>query len=369
MQLADIKVTIGMSVLNGESFLQESLRSALTQTHENFEILIFDDGSTDSTISIIESIDDPRITLVHSDKNFGTGSGRQVVKTLAHGDYLVWLDADDIFLPRRIETLLEHAITHKSDITCDVYQLIDEEGHVLEQFYGMSDKVNVDKHFTRLFERNVMIPHPLISRNCFDSIDFDKRLKSSDDYDYWLKCSYGGFTFSFVDEINLQYRISEKSQSSNPRRCREETAMILNKYQITSLEKLYRSRGFSEEIINYMVCLQYIFRGEYEKALEYAKKKWADEDGVDQNFYVGTLFLRNNKFDQAKKYLERHLKMYPNSPSALNNMGVLLNRSGENAKPLFKKALEYFPGYVDVLMNLESVDDYQITDTQIHARD
>ena len=360
-------VTIGICVYNGEPFLRQTLSSALSQTHQNLEIILFNDGSTDQTLGVLNQFSDPRIHVVDSSKNRGVGYARQVVKTLARGDYFAWLDADDIYHPDRIETLLRHALDHGSDLTCDVYRMMTHKGEITQQTYRVPDKISADSHFTRLFERNVMIPHPLTSSRCLKSIDYDTSLKVSDDYDFWLKACYGGYLFSFVDEIKLDYRLTEGSLTSDPRRSRAETREILCKYPVPDLAALYRRRGFSLEHINYMQCLQYLFREDYESALSFAFQPWPDEQDVDQEFYQGTLLLRDSRLPDARGHLERHLSRYPKSPAGKNNMGVLLRLTGEAATSYFSEALKILPDYQDALENLASGGRRIITDTQIRV--
>ena len=360
-------VTIGICVYNGAPFLRQTLSSALSQTHQNLGIILFNDGSTDQTISVLNEFSDPRIHLVDSSRNRGVGYARQVVKTLARGEYFAWLDADDVYHPDRIETLLRHALDHGSDLTCDVYRLMTHEGEISKRTYRIPDKVSADPHFTRLFERNVMIPHPLTSARCLKSIEYDTNLKVSDDYDFWLKACYGGYLFSFVDEIKLDYRLTEGSLTSDPRRSRAETREILGKYPVPELATLYRRRGFSLEHINYMQCLQYLFREDYGSALSFAFQPWPDEEDVDQEFYQGTLMLRDSQLADARGHLERHLSRHPESPAGKNNMGVLLRLTGEPAGSYFSEALGILPDYQDDAENLASGSRRIITDTQIRV--
>lgn len=367
MSSQETLVTIGICVYNGEPFLRQTLNSALSQTHQNLEIILFNDGSTDRTHSVLDEFSDPRIHRVDSNRNRGVGYARQVVKTLARGEYFAWLDADDIYHPNRIETLLRHALDHGSDLTCDVYRLMTHQGEITAQTYRIPEKVSSDPHFTRLFERNVMIPHPLTSARCLKSVEYDTDLKVSDDYDFWLKASYAGYLFSFVDEIKLDYRLTEGSLTSDPKRSRAETREILGKYPVPELATLYQKRGFSREHINYMQCLQYLFRQDYESALSFAFQPWPDEEDVDQDFYQGTLLLRDSQLPDARMHLESHLSRHPESPAGKNNMGVLLRLTGETGGSCFSDALSILPDYQDAADNLASGSRGIITDTQIRV--
>lgn len=360
-------VTIGIAVYNGAAFLSEALESAFRQTHTEIEIMLYNDGSTDATLDIAKSYRDHRLTIIDAGLNSGVAAGRQVIKTLARGDYLTWLDADDRFLPERIAHLLDHAKKTGADLVCDTYRCIDEAGACLDKYIFTPDYIVRDDHFTRLFERNRMMPHPLVRRKCFESIDYDLTLPTSEDYDYWLKCSWNNFIFSRLDEVGLEYRVVSGSLSSNNARSREFTRKIFEKYPVEEIVKLYRKRGYDEGTTRSMACLQFVFRQQYDQALEYARLPWGDLDGLDQDFYLGTLLLKLGDLQQAISALANHLARFPDSPAGLNNMGIAQRRLRRDAADWFMRAIKIFPGYQDARDNLENPELQTITLTQLAA--
>jgi glycosyltransferase involved in cell wall biosynthesis len=349
---ADILVTIGVPCYNAARFLAEALASAFAQTHAKLEIIVYDDGSSDSSLSLLRDMDDPRLLVIEGGKNAGVATARQVIKTRARGDYLTWLDADDRFHPERIEVLLAEALASAADLVTDNACLIDEAGARLPGLCRVPDRVAADPHFTRILERNVMLAHPLITRRCFRSIDFDLNLTTSEDYDYWLSCSLAGFTFRRFDRALMDYRITAGSLSSNPAASRAALARILAKYSVGQLEAVYRERGFGRQAIDYMACLQYLFRGDYASALCRAQQPWLIEPDIDRDFYIGSLALRCGDAVLAEQHLGRHLMAATDSPAGLNNLGVLLADRGEDATAYWRQALEVFPNYADARINL-----------------
>jgi hypothetical protein len=123
------QVTVSMCLYNGERFLREAIDSILSQTYTDFELLIYDDGSTDNTIAIVESYSDHRIRLVKSAENRGLAYARQKTLELALGRYMVLQDGDDISLPTRIEEEV-HLLTAEPTVgaTGCWIQAIDENG-------------------------------------------------------------------------------------------------------------------------------------------------------------------------------------------------------------------------------------------------
>lgn len=100
------KVTILMAVYNGQAYLRECIDSVLNQTFKDFEFLIVNDGSTDSTLDIIKSYKDERIRLLRNEKNLSQVASLNLGLEHAKGEYIARIDADDIMLPNRLERQL-----------------------------------------------------------------------------------------------------------------------------------------------------------------------------------------------------------------------------------------------------------------------
>ena len=96
------KVTLLMSVFNGQSYLKEAIESILNQTFEDFEFLIINDASKDNSLRIIQSFDDSRIKLVHNSDNIGLTKSLNKGIDLAKGEFIARMDCDDISLPERL---------------------------------------------------------------------------------------------------------------------------------------------------------------------------------------------------------------------------------------------------------------------------
>lgn len=108
-----------MAAFNAERTIQEAIASVLAQTHQNFELVICDDASTDRTVDKILELKESRIHLIRMKENGGPGPARDKCISEALGSWITFLDADDIFLPERLETLLNIAEKYPSDIIAD----------------------------------------------------------------------------------------------------------------------------------------------------------------------------------------------------------------------------------------------------------
>jgi len=114
-------VSVCMPVYNREDFIEEAVRSVLDQTYSNFEFIIVDNGSTDSTVSIIQSFNDDRIKLVRNEANNGVIYSRNLIMNLAKGTYIAVLDSDDSWFPTKLEKQLQFMEKHPQYGVCGTW--------------------------------------------------------------------------------------------------------------------------------------------------------------------------------------------------------------------------------------------------------
>ncbi|MCR5206248.1 MAG: glycosyltransferase [Lachnospiraceae bacterium] len=123
-------VSIIIPVYNVLPYLKESIDSAINQTYKDIEIIIVDDGSDDGSESVCDMYKkDSRVKVVHQ-KNQGLSSARNTGLDIATGDYIAFLDSDDIFLPEMIQTMLEGIEKSNSDIAVCGYNKVNSKGNL-----------------------------------------------------------------------------------------------------------------------------------------------------------------------------------------------------------------------------------------------
>ena len=182
-----IKITVLLPVYNGEKYLAEAIESILNQTYKNFEFLIINDGSTDSSVKIIESYNDPRIRLIHNEKNIRIISTLNKGIHLARGEYIARMDCDDISLSNRLEMQVAYLDKHSEvGILGGGVQIIDEKKNII------SESIRPLTHFqnkwkllfgTTLLHPTVMYRKHLIAEHGGYSHDFIH----CEDYDLWSR--------------------------------------------------------------------------------------------------------------------------------------------------------------------------------------
>lgn len=125
------KISVVMSVYNGERYLGEAVESIFNQTFSDFEFIIINDGSTDRTPEILTEIDDPRAKVINQPNRGLTASLNRAIR-LAKGEYIARMDADDISEPTRLERQVE-VLDRDPDVVLVAcwYEVIDEKGNFL----------------------------------------------------------------------------------------------------------------------------------------------------------------------------------------------------------------------------------------------
>jgi glycosyltransferase involved in cell wall biosynthesis len=126
-------VSVIVPLFNSEKFIEKTILSVQNQTHSNWEMIIVDDCSKDNSVAIIEQYiaNDNRIKLWRLNKNSGTGIARNLAVSKAKGDYIAFLDADDLWKPIKLERQLQFLKENNFHFTFSFYDCINEDGNLL----------------------------------------------------------------------------------------------------------------------------------------------------------------------------------------------------------------------------------------------
>ena len=128
------KVTVFIPVFNREHYIGDAIESILAQTFSDFEILLVDDGSTDSSTEKIRSFSDPRIRLVCNEKNLGIPKTRNKGVELARGQYMAMLDSDDLAYPHRLKKQVAFLDNHPEYAQIGSWcRMMDAQGRILNK--------------------------------------------------------------------------------------------------------------------------------------------------------------------------------------------------------------------------------------------
>jgi hypothetical protein len=204
--------SILIPVYNAASTVGEAIESALGQTRPPHEVVVCDDGSTDDLDRALAPFRD-RILLVRQ-RNHGGAAALNAAAGRASGDFVALLDADDVYLPERLEALSELAVARPDlDIlTTDAFYV--SEGRVVGRFNGPTNRFATDAQREAILERCFIIAPAVRRGPLLDEGGWDESLSIGYDWDCWLRLILGGSHAGTVDEPLVNYRLHYSSLSA-----------------------------------------------------------------------------------------------------------------------------------------------------------
>lgn len=238
-------VSVVMPVYNCERYLELSLNSILQQTIEDFEFIIINDGSTDSSEDIIRSFADRRINLVNQKENKGIASSLNAGIMLAKGAYIARMDSDDISYPFRFARQVDFLRNNPDVIICGSHMnLIDQAGSIIKL---QRKKVGCENIRLGLFFGETSIAHPSIMINASlykkRGFSYNPFFDYAEDYDLFCRCSQE-FRMENIGEPLIQYRLHEQSVSKQHSYLQRLAARRALKEHLQSLGLLFSEEDF-----------------------------------------------------------------------------------------------------------------------------
>ena len=322
------KISVIIPIYNCEKYIKECLSSLIEQTFKNFEIICINDGSTDNTLKILKEFKelDNRI-YIFNQNNTGPGIARNVGMNKSKGEYLIFLDSDDIFKKTMIEELYIKIKENDSDVAiCN------------------SQNFEIKKRGKKFFEKNYLINNEIVKQKTFSSLDIKKdffnlfiwwpwdkiykkkyiknlgieyqNLKSSEDLFFVASTVIAAKKITYLDKILINHRIGIKSSVSNSRQKSWDNFY----YALKELKKFIKEKGlykrFEQDFINYVASfsiwqLENINGISFELLYKKIKNEWWNEFGVTK--YEKNYFYNHNLYKNIKFILNSNLKQIDNS--------------------------------------------------------
>ncbi len=288
-----MKVSVIMCSYNTEAFIQEAIECIVQQTYQNWELIISDDKSTDNTINIIKSFNDPRIRLFEHFENKGYVANKNRAFTYATGELLTQLDADDTCPTDRLEKQVAVFISNPGIKICGSnYITIDTTGNLLQTWKYDSDSIitelqlNYPFWFPGLMFRKELITEFGLFAEYFNGI-------YGDDH-YWTMRVNKKYPIYFIKDMLYSYRINPNSLTNvfdKPRKLIAQDIIAELYRQLTTVGNDYLSTGneknmhaFEEGLYNNkklmaeryrMWAAKAIDKNQWQQAKELLKKCWS----------------------------------------------------------------------------------------------
>lgn len=317
-------VSICIPAYNSEKWIRSTIQSALSQTWKNKEIILVDDGSTDNTYKFAKQFES-NILKVYNQKNKGACAARNKALSLAHGDFIQWLDSDDLLAPDKIENQIlnsdnnsNSSVLHSSAFGQFHYRIKSAKFVPTPLWKDLSPKEWLLEHFNN--GHWMYTAAWLVSRNLTDLAGpWDERLSRNQDGEYFTRVVAASKEVKFHPNSKSYYRKANFSSITSNKFNNALQSIILSKnLQAEALLKLEDSEQTRKACINSL--LREMFRYDLDKdSISVVEKRISELGG-----YV-TLPPYTKKFEVVKKilglktakrlkgriwYLEKLLKKY-----------------------------------------------------------
>ncbi len=271
------KVSVIIPAYNAMTYLPETLESVLQQTFTDFEVLIVNDGSSDCIVSWAKCIEDERVQLI-SQSNQGVSIARNTAIGKAKGEYIAFLDADDLWQPTKLEKQVQFLDNNPTVGLVSTWMILtDEHSNFLSEVKLNFKQGNIRKEIIEID----LIPCgsiPMVRRACFDTAGFfDSTLRFGEDWEMWARIA-AEYDFGLVRESLVYYR-------QHPQNSSKSSEEMLPQFE-RLIEKMFSS--VPAELLPI-------------KARTYGHT----------NSYIAWKYLENKNYRQARKFYNRAIRHCP----------------------------------------------------------
>ena len=278
------KISVIIPTFNRAGCIEEAIKSVLAQTYQDFEIIIVDDGSTDDTKSFVEAVikKNPGKIRYKYISNSGPGAARNFGILEAQGEYITFLDSDDLWLPEKLERSYSFITQYNFDwistaccrtMNVDKYE---EEILTLNDAFLSGNKIHFLKKGLFFFsEAHVYPGSVMIHRKCFKKTGlFDVSLRIGEDTDMWLRLEEAGHSGGYLAEPLFVYRVTSESitQSGNVSGLKEHLRLADKHAVILGVKNTLIRRTYSDLLWRFAIMSWRSFF--YLTALKCFTKSW-----------------------------------------------------------------------------------------------
>ena len=236
-----------MPVYNGEKYIDDAINSVISQSHKDWKLLVVNDSSTDLTASIVNSyvVLDSRISLIDNKGTKGAAGARNYGMSISRGDYVAFIDCDDVWHSDKLKTQIELMQEDKADFSYTSYEIIDSTGSNCRKTYMVPERIT----FNEMLKENyigcsTVIVSGSIAKDYIFSTDF-----YHEDYCLWLQLLKDGFKAIGCSQPLVKWRFISGSRSSNKLK------------SAVSRWRIYRKRLNLSFILSVKSLISYVING------------------------------------------------------------------------------------------------------------
>lgn len=230
-------VTIIIPAYKAEVYIKEALSSIAKQTYNRWEVIVVEDAYKDRTESIVKefsaSVPQNQVKYIRHEVNKGLGATRNTAIRYSQGQYLAFLDHDDIWQSNHLEVLLNFIQQKNADIAYSASALFREN---IEDVYGYikPSKDELDNFPISLCQRNFVVPSAtLVTKSSLFKVGLmseDRKIHGCEDMDCWIKLALNGYKFAYTEQATCYYRKHPEAMTAQLNGVNQEKLRVLSKY-------------------------------------------------------------------------------------------------------------------------------------------
>jgi len=354
------KVTVITPVYNGQSYIDTAINSLLSQTLQDWELIVVDDGSTDSTPQILEKFTDSRIRVIRQ-QNAGEARARNVGLQNVTGEYVALLDADDSYLPTALEELSAFLDSYPQfDVVYSDGQICDEQDRFLMTLTDVRPGIYTGEILEKVVISSSVVTVPVCtmtrqSKILEHSVRFDPNLVIGPDWDFWIQLAVH-VNFGYLNKITCKYRIHTTNITRTTASEKRKKDQIYRRMKIMNAEWFVRLSPATQELF-FLDLLTVTLSGDSVSQQEILHSPqfggMAPSKRADLWRMVGIDALKNGEDPAAvKSYLAESLRLNPSD----RKTGLLLSTLSIG-RPVALAFVTAWHGFLQVAKKATSVGD------------
>jgi glycosyltransferase involved in cell wall biosynthesis len=240
--VAQPRFSVVIPAFNAERTIGSAINSALRQNTKDLEVVVVNDGSDDDTATVVTDLADPRVSLLSTD-NQGPAAARNVGIVAARGEYVTFLDSDDLLLPHYLERVDAALTTVRRPglFYTDAFVFDSRTGRVRQQSAMQGERPPQppparEQFLKELLTRNFIFVSATVPRAVLSEVGgYSAALFGSEDYDLWLRILIAGYEPVWLPGLNALYRVHGAQLSRNTVRMRQDTLGMFESIDVAAL--------------------------------------------------------------------------------------------------------------------------------------